>query len=304
MVSSLDMSPPTSGFYKEFVSSQFGTKAPKFPSHVDLTGKTAVVTGSNVGIGFEACRQLLTQKLSRLIMAVRSVEKGNEAADKLRAMNHSWAIDVWELDMNSYESVQAFVRRCANDLPRLDIVILNAGLVRPNRIIIPLTKHEEVFQVNYLSTAFLTILLLPVLQEKSRASKSGPARLTMVSSGMTFVSRFLNRHERPLLSSFDTGKWDPVQQYSTSKLLCQLFVAKLAGYVSPKDVIVSLVDPGLVKGTALHREATGGQKIFFSVLKQLTARSLEDGASTYIDAVAVKGEESHGSYVANWKIRP
>jgi NAD(P)-dependent dehydrogenase (short-subunit alcohol dehydrogenase family) len=97
---------------------------------VSLDGQTAIVTGANRGIGFEVSRQLLDLGLSRLILAVRNEELGNVAANKLREGRKlpADAIQVWSVDMNSYDSVVAFSKR-AESLERMDIVILNAGII-------------------------------------------------------------------------------------------------------------------------------------------------------------------------------
>jgi short-subunit dehydrogenase len=67
-----------------FIKSQF-TKPPKLPNDIDLSGKTAIVTGASTGLGFHACLQLLSFRPSHLIIAARSVKKGEDAASKLRA---------------------------------------------------------------------------------------------------------------------------------------------------------------------------------------------------------------------------
>lgn len=97
----------------------------------DLTGKTALVTGSNVGLGFETAVQLLERGVSRLIMGVRNMEKG--AAAKERMLQRvpgakSDQVEVWQLDLASYDNTRAFADKCANELDRLDIAILNAAV--------------------------------------------------------------------------------------------------------------------------------------------------------------------------------
>jgi hypothetical protein len=89
-----------------------------------------------------------------------------------------------------------------------------------------------------------------------------------------------------------------------SKLLGHLFVINLASYVDCEDVVVNLADPGLVKDTALQNFAPWLVVAFFYIFKAIFGRSLPVGASTYVDAVAVKGKESHGCFVSNWKIAP
>ncbi|KAK5629538.1 hypothetical protein RRF57_005253 [Xylaria bambusicola] len=169
----------------------------------DLVGKTAIVTGSSSGIGLECARQLLARGLSKLILAVRDEKKGAIARDDLAS---GWdlkpgAIEVWHLDYSSYDSITSFADR-AKVLETLDIVVLNAGIYRIPRVILP-TGHEEDIQVNYLSTALLTILLLPILDVKKHPGTK-PGRLTVVSSSVAAWSRFkLPQDGRPLLATLD-----------------------------------------------------------------------------------------------------
>lgn len=305
MPSSKNLPPITSNYWKNFIKSQLFTKPQRLPPDTNLSGRCAIVTGANTGLGFEGARQLLSFKLSHLIMASRSMEKGEKAASKLREQFPKATIDVWELEMSSYESIQAFVKRAKTQLTRVDIAILNAGLGRFKFNIIPGTGHEEVIQVNYLSTMFLAILLLDVLKTKS--PDGSPGRLSIVSSGLALKAQLSERDRSPLLPAFDEPKNDLAgmsEQYSSSKLLGHLFVWKLTDYVSADDVIVNLVDPGFVKGTELSRDITGILTIVLAILHAATARRVENAATTYLDATIRKGKESHGCYVADWQIRP
>ena len=83
-------------------------------------------------MGFEAAVHLAKRAPSTLILAVRSVAKGDTAAEKIhkRCPAYRGKIEVWELDMASFKSVLAFGKKCAG-LSRLDIAILNAGMTGP-----------------------------------------------------------------------------------------------------------------------------------------------------------------------------
>ena len=127
MTGSKDLSPSTLSFGKVFYNNQFRAK-PQWPSpDTDLTGQTAIITGSNTGLGYEAAVQLLGLKLSHLILAVRSVEKGAVAAKTLGHFNPKAKIEVWQLDMTSYPSIQDFAQRAEKELSTLNMVLLNAG---------------------------------------------------------------------------------------------------------------------------------------------------------------------------------
>lgn len=236
-------------------------------------------------------------------MAVRSMQKGKDAAKKLNASFPKATIDVWPLDMCSYESIHAFAQRAQAELSRLDIVILNAGVGRFKYGTAPSTGHEETIQTNYLSTALLTILLLPILKNKSPAGT--PGRLTLINSALAFSAKFKNRDTSPLLPSFDDPKaFDPQEYYNVSKLLGQMFLWKLVDYVSADDVIVNLVCPGAVGGTQLARDVPWLVLVLLKMIFGLITRSLPDGAASYLDATLIKGKESHGTFIMGWQVGP
>ncbi|KAH6892484.1 putative short-chain dehydrogenase/reductase family protein [Thelonectria olida] len=302
------MAPLPKNFGPVFIQNQFRTtiELPVKENLPDVAGKCAIVTGSNTGLGFESARQLLSIGLSHLVMAVRSLESGNAAASQLHAANPSAKIDVWHLDMEDYDSVQSFVAKCQKSLLRIDMAILNAGICPIDFSLVPSTGHERTIQVNFLGTALLAVLLLPVMKSKSAASQHTP-RLTIINSIMAHLCKFPNRTQRPLLSSFDDTSitpWDPQERYGVSKLLCQLFIVKLAEKVDPNDVIINMVDPGLTKGTGLARDAKGLLGVAAKLFNAAAGRPVERGAATYVDAVLGHGTESHGCFLMNCKVSP
>lgn len=199
MPASKDLPPLPKKFGKVFWNNQFKVKieVPDPRKSSSLKGKVAIVTGANSGLGFESARQLLTLGLSHLIVAVRSLAKGKAAAVLLAQANKAAIIDVWELDMESYESIQVFVRKCDSELSRIDYTILNAGVSLMKFSISPATGHETTIQVNHISTILLTILLLTVLKAKS--SRQDSSRLTIINSVTAHLCKFPNRDKRPLL---------------------------------------------------------------------------------------------------------
>ncbi|KAF6233983.1 hypothetical protein HO173_007813 [Letharia columbiana] len=304
MVGSKDLQPSNARFFPNvFFHNQFRAK-PEWPSQTtNLSDKVAIITGGNAGLGLEAASQLLSFKLSHLILAVRSTKKGEAAAKQLLSQYPKAKIEIWPLDMSSMDSIRAFARRVDTDLSRLDMVVLNAGVRKLSFDTVRSTGHEETIQINYLSTVLLTILLLPSLKSKSPPGTAG--RLTIVNAALALAAKFPNRNEVPLLPSFDDPKYfDPIDRYNSSKVLAHMFLWKLVDYVSANDVIVNLPDPGFVKGTDLTRDARGGQKVAAALFGAITGRTKKDGASTYLDALVNKGSESHGCFIMSWQIHP
>ncbi|KAN0119276.1 NAD(P)-binding protein [Hyaloscypha variabilis] len=269
--------PPTPGFFP---------KVKRQTQGIDLSGQVAIITGANSGLGFHCARHLLSLKLSHLILAVRFRKNDEQAVAKLQKEFPAARLEVWELEMTSYESIQSFARRVETDLVRLDITILNSGLAHSKHTICKSTGHDGVIQVNYLSTFLLAILILQALK-KTKSPTSSPHRLTIVSSGTALTAKLPNRNERPLLGSFNDlniQSYDTLERYGASKLLGHLFFVRLLKYLDPEETIVNLIQPGLVKDTGLFREAPTVLAAIFSVIKTFTARSVEDGAWLYVDA--------------------
>ena len=285
-------------FLKSITLSRFAKTTP-----IDLTGKTAIITGGYSGIGYKCAEILLNNKLSHLVITVRNEKKGNHAAAKLRSLHPNAKIEVWSLDMLSYDSIQAFVKRCNNDLPRIDFVILNAGMVSGEFSINESTGHEVCFQVNYLSTALLTILLLPILKAKRGPTQDKPSRITMVGSGLALSANFPERNSQSVIRAFDSpGYFSSLDRYSTTKLLLLIFVSKLATFIDPSDVVANVVDPAFVATPGLDRNIPAYLRYVNGLSRMLVARSIQAGAWAYVDAAAVQPSSTHGSWLANWHL--
>ncbi|RCI12733.1 hypothetical protein L249_1062 [Ophiocordyceps polyrhachis-furcata BCC 54312] len=284
-----------------FLYRQFTRQKP-LPADTDLADNVAVVTGSNVGLGLEAARQLLDLGLSHLILAVRSKAKGDAAALDLRRDFPTSIVTVWTVDLESYDSICAFVNLCAT-LPRLDIAILNAGLMKSSFSTLPDTEHEVTLQVNYLSTALLAILLLPVLQSNRVEGSQRPPVLSIVSSDLAYRAEI--ETQGPVLPQLDRPeRYDRFRWYSASKLLLTLFVAKLADYVDPDCVLVNMVNPGMTSGTDFFREFPFVLMKLMAFVQWLLARPVRVASSTYVDAVVARGKETHGSFISDWAVKP
>ena len=304
MAGSKDLQPSPISFGKVFFNNQF-REHPVWPRPgTKLSGKTAIITGGNTGLGYEAALQLLGLELSKIILAVRSLERGGVAATKLRKLHPNAIVEVWQLDMCSYPSVQAFVSRVDSQLSRIDIVLLNAGGMRLEFTVNKSTGHEWAVQVNYLSTMLLTLLLLPILKAKGKTDGS-PARLTIVSAALTLAAKFPNKNAIPLLTSFDNPKnFDQQETYNSSKLLAHMFLWKLVDYVSAHDVIVNLADPAWCKGTELARDVKGAGVKWGLKAFGMLGRTPRVGASCFVDAIVNHGMESHGCFLMSWRIHP
>ncbi len=127
----------------------------------DQKGRIAIVTGSSSGIGYETAR-VLANKNAEVIMAVRNLQKGNAALDKITAGYQDADVKVMELDIASLESVRRFTEDFKKNYSRLDLLINNAGVMMP-----PYSKTADGFELqfgtNHLGHFVLTGLLMDLI---------------------------------------------------------------------------------------------------------------------------------------------
>ncbi|OHF03276.1 short-chain dehydrogenase [Colletotrichum orchidophilum] len=267
-------------------------------------GKTVIVTGSNVGLGKEAARHYARLGASKLIIAVRSLDKGRAAKQDIEATTGCGknVIDVWQLDMSSYANVQKFAERVKSDLERVDIFIANAGVAHTK--FKQMEGEEGTITVNVISTFLLTALVLPKLKETASKFSTRPT-FTITASEVHAWNNFDER------SAPDGEIYNTISEkakasdeavtnlYSLSKLLEVLGVRTIAEIhpASEYPVTVNCVNPGLCH-SELARDS--GWKLW--ILKLLLARSTEYGSRTLVHAGS-SGADTHGKYMSDCGIQ-
>lgn len=172
-----------------FYSQLFVT--PPYPRH-SFENQTVIVTGSNTGLGLEAARHFYRLHCARLIIATRTIAKGQAAKeDIIRSVKHRTdadAVEVWPLDLSSTASTLAFSERVKTELPRVDVVVENAGI---NTEVWTLCEgFEQAVQVNVLNTFLLALLLLPKLNETKSTFTDSQPHLVIVSSEAHRLTKF------------------------------------------------------------------------------------------------------------------
>lgn len=218
-------------------------------------GQTVIVTGSNTGLGKEAARHFVRLGASTVILAVRSLDKGNAAKTDIESTTDrelgSETIQVWELDMARYASVKAFAKRVEDELPRVDIVIENAGLF--SRQFVRAEEGESTITVNVVSTFLLAALLLPKLRRTAEEFDVRPT-LTLVNSETHAWAAF-KESQSPDGKIFETlndeARWDKfwVDRYMASKLMGVLAIQALEVHYGSATypATVNFVNPGLCR---------------------------------------------------------
>lgn len=156
-------------------------KLPLVP--VNLEGKHFIVTGASAGIGKETVRTL-AQWNATVVMAVRNVQKGTTVLEDIRESlgGADIPVEVWEMDLSKFSSVQAFAARYLESGRPLNVLINNAGLVSFEYALTE-DGHELTYQTNHLGHFLLTKLLMGPLQA------SAPSRVIQVSSDAHYMGK-------------------------------------------------------------------------------------------------------------------
>lgn len=258
-----------------------------------------------MGLGLEAARHFVRLDAAKVILACRDTEKGERAkVDIERSTARSDVVEVWPLDLCSFESVKQFCRR-ADRLPRLDVVVENAAVafVGPRGALAE--GFETTITVNVLSTFLMALLLLPTLRRTATNFNFQP-NLVVVSSDAHFVASFKERTAPKIFEAFKSTSVAP-DRYQTSKLLDVFLTRQLAQEMSKPTssskgkVILNTLNPGFCR-TALFRDNKFPASIFLRFTSQLIGRSAEAGSRVIVDAAAA-GPETHGKWLDTFEIR-
>ncbi|EYE91702.1 NAD(P)-binding protein [Aspergillus ruber CBS 135680] len=270
------------------------------PDH-DFTGQTIVITGGSTGLGLEAARHFLRLNASHIVLGVRNMEKGKGAKKDLEtSTNRPNTVRLEHIDMDRYDSVKNFASVIQNTVPKVDVLLLNAGKIAENFYLAE--EDESTITVNVVCTVFLGLLLLPKLRDS--ASPNGPIpRLCFVASDrhvMTNLPEWKTEDTfAALRAQTESGADD---RYYASKLLNVLMFRQLAEEITSctPRVAVNGFTPGYC-ATALIRETQGFWGWQLYVMKLTIARTIEVGSRTLVHAASL-GWEGHGKYLNDCKI--
>jgi NAD(P)-dependent dehydrogenase (short-subunit alcohol dehydrogenase family) len=190
-------------------------------------GRLAVVTGANTGLGFETAQALAARGAS-VVLAVRNVEKGKQAAARIGAATPGATVTVQELDLSSLDSVRTAAAGLRAGHPRIDLLICNAGVMYPPKQATG-DGFELQFGTNHLGHFALTGLLL-----ERMLPVPGSRVVTVSSVGHRMQARI----------NFDDLQWERsysrVRAYGQSKLANLMFTYELQRRLSGAGTTIAV----------------------------------------------------------------
>ncbi|HEX2212048.1 MAG TPA: oxidoreductase, partial [Mycobacterium sp.] len=212
----------------------------------DQTGRTAIVTGANSGLGYDTAA-VLAEKGAQVVLAVRNLDKGNEAVDRIKKTAPNAAVTLVQLDLASLDSVRNAAEEIRTAHPRVDLLINNAGVMYVPTRETTAEGFEMQFGTNHLGHFALTGLLLENL-----LTVDGSRIVTVASVGHRLLARI--RFEDP---HFEQG-YHRVRAYGQSKLANLLFTYQLQRRLASKGAptIAVAAHPGF-SDTELMRYLPG-----------------------------------------------
>ncbi|MEU4212659.1 oxidoreductase [Streptomyces sp. NPDC026206] len=264
----------------------------------DQSGRTAVVTGANSGIGYVTAREL-ARRGARVVLACRDTTRGKAAEELLRAQAPGAQVRLARLDLADLDSVRTFAADLAEE--RLDLLVNNAGVMAlPHRRTVD--GFEMQFGTNHLGHFALTGLLLPRL----RAAGPG-ARVVTVSSGLHFLGTV---DPRDVNMDHRYRRWIA---YGRSKSANLLFVHELARRLTAEGsgVVAAAAHPGYaatnLQTAGARMEERAWAERAAELLNRAVAQSAEEGALPSLYAATAPGvrqDDFFGPRVQLWRGSP
>eukprot|EP01026_Neomeris_dumetosa_P063775 TRINITY_DN6059_c1_g1_i1.p1 TRINITY_DN6059_c1_g1~~TRINITY_DN6059_c1_g1_i1.p1 ORF type:complete len:314 (-),score=35.87 TRINITY_DN6059_c1_g1_i1:252-1193(-) len=263
---------------------------------IDLTGKVAIVTGGNSGIGLETVGALAYAGC-KVYMTSRNQDAGQKAAHNIKNKHKitKGEVNVRPLDLTKLPTIHSFSWDFLNAENRLDYLILNAGIMAS-----PQSYSDHGFELHMATNHFghfaLTKDLLPKMKSQDFQSRIVVVSSSLHKKGKIDLSDLHYKHGR---------KYNAYDAYSQSKLANILFANQLAKILEGSSVNAYSLHPGVIN-TNLSRYM-GVMGMLYRMLPMATIfsfmKTVEQGASTTVyTTVADELSGKSGSYLGNCSI--
>ncbi len=267
-----------------------GWKASDMP---DLSGKVAVVTGANGGLGLESAKALAA-KGAHVVMAARNQAKAQSAYDEIIAEHPTASLEIVELDLGSQASTKTAAAAITAKHPKVDILINNAGLMAmPERR--TADDFEMQFGVNHLGHWTFTAALLKSLLA------ADSARVVTVTSTAHHMGRIVDPDNVNL-----DDKYSPWSAYGRAKLANYHFGIGLQREFEKRGLAAEslIAHPGLshtnLQVHTVEQGGGGASAPFWAWMAKRTGMSAADGALPQLRAATDPKAEGGEFYGPRW----
>jgi len=185
----------------------------------NLNGRTAIVTGGALGIGYEVSRAL-AHAGCKVIMVNRKEEQGAEAIANIKKESPDADVDWKECDLGNLSQVKEVFSNLCHKLDRLDFLVLSAG-INANQFGLDADGIDRHFGVNYLGQFYATNQLWPLIRKTSNMPGATAPRIVALSSEVHRVTPSNVKFEN--IEEINDSELDPTKLYGRSKLALILF---------------------------------------------------------------------------------
>ena len=213
----------------------------------NLEGKTALITGSNSGLGYFTAKAL-AEKNCHVILSCRTPEKSIATKNKLQKLIPQAQISTIEIEMSDFNNVSYKCDQLSNEYDNLDLLINNAGIMHPPKTFNS-QGYEIQFAVNHLSHMLLTLKLIPLL-EKVKYS-----RIVTVTS----LAQFFGKVGWKNLKAEDY--YNKQESYANSKLANIMFSLELSQKLKEKNILSLAAHPGIAKTNLFNAQRPNPSRI-------------------------------------------
>jgi len=278
----------------------------------DTTNRTALVTGANSGLGFEAAAQLADAGYGRVFITARTDAKAEAAREDLEARTGAHVFESVTLELDDFDSVSSAAGRIIDAGGHIDVLLLNAGIAPSRDLVKTPDGIEATVAATLIGHHVLTMRLLEadalsadarIVIAGSEAARGDVPMFKPVDVDALAAEEFNGDREaaiEAIMMMESPIKFHSGNQYATVKLFAAWWAAELARKL-PDGMTVNAVSPGSTPGTNADRSAPFlMKKVLMPVFKFVPGMShtVQDGAGRYLEA-ADFGPDQTGQFYAS-----
>tara|TARA_B100000212_G_scaffold73059_1_gene51584 strand:- start:248 stop:1177 length:930 start_codon:yes stop_codon:yes gene_type:complete len=257
----------------------------------NLEGKTALITGSNSGLGYYTAKAL-AEKNCHVILLCRTLDKSIATKNKLQKLIPQAKLSTIGMEMADFNNVSYKCEQISNEYDNLDLLINNAGIMHPPKTL-NTQGYEIQFAVNHLSHMLLTLKLIPLLE------KIKNSRIVTVTS----LAQFFGKVGWKNLKAEDY--YNKQESYATSKLANIMFALELSQKLEEKNILSLAAHPGIAKTNLFSAQRPKPSKIEKLSLELFSPifQSAEMGALPQLYAATSNSVKSGDHYGPKFNFR-